>query len=101
LREGDEIAIGATSCSFEEPAQLAIDALKGEPELLLPLNAPLPEHTITTQETRDEDEAPEERASHRPPAKRGRSDADLVIYALAIAVLVASALGLALLLRVR
>jgi pSer/pThr/pTyr-binding forkhead associated (FHA) protein len=100
LRDGDEFQVGATRCLFEEPAQGAIDALKGEPELLLSAAA-LPERTVTTPAAPSEEAV--ERPSKRPaaPVKSGRSDADMVIYALAIAVLVASALGLALLLHVR
>jgi pSer/pThr/pTyr-binding forkhead associated (FHA) protein len=98
LRDGDAFQVGETRCLFEEPAQVAIDALRGEPELLLP--APTsPEKTLTAPGPPSEEAV--ERPSKRPPLKRGRSDADIVIYALAIAVLVASALGLALLLRVR
>jgi predicted component of type VI protein secretion system len=100
LRDGDEIQIGVTRCLFEEPAQGAIDALKGEPEVLLPAAA-LPEKTVTVPSAAGQDAPAADRPSKKPPAKAGRSDADLVIYALAIAVLVASALGLALLLRVR
>jgi pSer/pThr/pTyr-binding forkhead associated (FHA) protein len=148
LRDGDELQVGETRLSFEEPAQSAIDALKAEPDLPLPISTPGIERTETTpgpygdaQRRRDSERAPSKQPSGRSAASSGapsssapreplggserarsatpagserirkgsgeherkpeRSDADLVIYALAIAVLVASALGLVLLLRVR
>jgi hypothetical protein len=100
LRDGDELQVGTTQLFFEEPAQLAIDALKHEPDLPLRTPAPPPERTISAHAT-DESPVAQARTAKRLHAKAARSDADLVIYALAVAVLVASALGLALLLRVR
>ena len=99
LRDGDELQLGETQLFFEEPAQLAIDALKREPDL--PLRAPEPaERTVTAKKASDKLE-PTAHSGKRSSTKVARSDAELVIYALAVAVLLASALGLALLLRVR
>jgi hypothetical protein len=100
LRDGDELQVGTTQLFFEEPAQVAIDALKDEPDLPLRTPAPPPERTISAP-TADASPIAQARTAKRLSAKVARSDADLVIYALAVAVLVASALGLALLLRVR
>jgi pSer/pThr/pTyr-binding forkhead associated (FHA) protein len=113
LRDRDELQIGTTRILFEEPAQHAIDALKGAPDMPLPEPAPVivPERTETAPgpaarapraSTPPPEPAPQ-RVSAAPVAARsgGPSLAELVIYALAIAVLLASALALALLLRAR
>jgi FHA domain/Inner membrane component of T3SS, cytoplasmic domain len=108
LRDGDELQIGSTRLLFEEPAQGAIDALKGGPDV--PLSPPPPamqERTQTAPAVSGRSSAPSvqlELESHahdeRSETESGRSAAELAIYALAIAVLVASALALAMLLGV-
>jgi hypothetical protein len=98
LRDGDELTVGATRLLFEEPAQVAIDALKGEPDQPLPTAAP--ERTATVPKVVHESSESQAPVT-RPPEKSGRSAADALIYGLALAVLVLSALALALLLRVR
>jgi pSer/pThr/pTyr-binding forkhead associated (FHA) protein len=115
LRDRDEIQIGTTRLLFEEPAQVAIDALKGTPEVPLPASEPPPppERTQTAPDARPS--RPTSRPSPAPAPQRASTSqsvpiaarssgpglAELVIYALAIAVLLASALALALLLRAR
>lgn len=98
LRDGDELTLGETQLFFEEPAQVAIDALRDEPDL--PFVAPV--------ETRTETEPlpaeprllqPLEPRSGLQPSAAERRDADLLIYALAAIVLIASALGLLVLLQ--
>lgn len=111
LRDRDELQVGTTRLMFEEPAQVEIDSLKGTPDQ--PLSARPPEKPAAKP-------APEQSAERTQTAKVGRSSvtprpdaavstaprtgptvAELVIYALAIAVLLASGLALALLLRAR
>jgi len=101
LRDGDELQVGATQLFFEEPAQVAIDALKREPDLPLVASAAPPERTVSVHAGDKAAEFGPVRAAKPASSKTARNDAELIIYALAIAVLVASALGLALLLRVR
>jgi hypothetical protein len=124
LRDRDELSIGATRLLFEEPAQGAIDALKNAADEPLAgadaeaAAAALIERTQTAPEMRSSfaprpqpsaakafgssgssgsSLAPEPASSSRG----GPSLAELVIYALAIAVLLASGLALLLLLRAR
>ncbi len=95
LRDGDEVLIGSTRLLFEDPAQASLDALRGEPDL------PVVDQPSSVEAT--EVLAPPE--LHAPTlapvsrAKPGGVDADMMIYALAAAVLVMSVLGLVLLLR--
>jgi pSer/pThr/pTyr-binding forkhead associated (FHA) protein len=104
LRDGDEFILGETRLLFEEPAQVAIDALKNEPDLVL---AEPQSTTRTETETAPEPAAPEpppvppEPLSGAPiqaAVDGGRVDADVLIYALAAIVLIASTLGLMMLL---
>lgn len=100
LRDGDEVSIGETRLLFEEPAQVAIEALKNEPDLAFK-GAPRTETVATVAAPAPEPEPPFEPVSgfQQPAASSGRSDADLLIYALAAIVLIASSLGLLVLLR--
>jgi hypothetical protein len=100
LRDGDELTVGTTRLLFEEPAQVAIDALKNEPDL------PFSEISRSRTETEALPVEPEPAepqleaaAGPKPKAASERSDADMLIYALAAIVLIASTLGLLLLLR--
>jgi FHA domain/Inner membrane component of T3SS, cytoplasmic domain len=96
LRDGDEINLGAARLLFEEPAQVPLDALKGAHDAPLPPPPVLPEKTVALEPP----PALERMPSVPSPATRAqRVDADLMIYALAGIVLLASAVGLALLLR--
>jgi pSer/pThr/pTyr-binding forkhead associated (FHA) protein len=113
LRDRDELQIGTTRLVFEEPAQNEIDALKGAPDQPLPLSQPPRETKSPAALERTETvpgsgrksgpvSAPARAPSAPPHAERtGPTLAELVIYALAIAVLLASGLALALLLRAR
>lgn len=116
LRDRDELQIGTTRMVFEEPAQNEIDALKGTPDQPLPLSQPPRETKSVSALERTQTapgsgssaprksapSTPPRAASTPPPAERsGPTLAELVIYALAIAVLLASGLALALLLRAR
>ena len=97
LRDGDEITLGDTRILFEEPAQIAIDALRNEPDI--PFTASL---RLVESEPAEPEPAPPpqlEAAVGQPEAARERSDAELLIYALAGIVLIASVLGLMMLLR--
>jgi predicted component of type VI protein secretion system len=99
LRDGDEVCIGETRLFFEEPAQEAIEALKNEPDVpWRPVLRAEPEPVVPP---RAEPEAPklEPMTGLQPQAASGRSDADVLIYALAAIVLIASTLGLLVLLR--
>lgn len=113
LRDRDELQVGTTRLTFEEPAQVEIDSLKGTPDQ--PLSAqPAPERlaaapatepqrierTQTAKVGRTSDTPPREATASVAP-RSGPTIAELVIYALAIAVLLASGLALALLLRAR
>jgi hypothetical protein len=104
LRDGDEVQVGSTRMLFEEPAQSAIDALRSGPDVPLsvppPAPAPAPERTHSAPSLMAA-ESVEEFRTQQKPKDSGRSVAELAIYALAIAVLVASALALAVLLGVR
>lgn len=115
LRDRDELQVGTTRLVFEEPAQNEIDALKNAPDQPLPASeaprdpqSPL-ERTQTAAPGRKPgpSSAPDSPKPSTPPSPTpaaksgGPSLAELVIYALAIAVLLASGLALALLLRAR
>jgi FHA domain len=99
LRDGDEITLGAARLLFEEPAQPSLDGLKGLADQPLPPPPPPPaaEREVTLELSPQKSKPAA--ASPEASAKRSGMDADLMIYALAAVVLVASALGLALLLR--
>jgi len=108
LHDRDELQIGTTRLVFEEPAQHAIDALKGVPDTPLPEPAAAPEKTATASAPNRPSSASAKRTSTAPtpapPAaseRTGPSLVELVIYALAIAVLLASGIALTLLLRAR
>jgi predicted component of type VI protein secretion system len=105
LRDGDEISVGETRLLFEEPAQVAIEALKHEPDLTF---TPAPRTDTEATAAASAAPAPAEQppppalepiSGFQPQAASGRSDADLLIYALAAIVLIASTLGLLVLLR--
>lgn len=99
LRDGDEVSLGDTRILFEEPAQVAIDALRNEPDLPF---SPYQSATRTaTEELPPEPPAalPPPAVGSQPSAASERQDADLLIYALAAIVLVASSLGLLMLLH--
>jgi predicted component of type VI protein secretion system len=97
LRDGDELTLGATRLLFEEPAQIAIDSLKHEPDV--PVIEPALTRTETEALAHEPIEPQLEAALGSKPRAAERSDADLLIYALAAIVLIASALGLLLLLK--
>lgn len=108
LHDRDELQVGTTRLVFAEPAQHAIDALKGIPDA--PLSEPpvapvtVEEHTETAAPARSSipsTASPRRSTSPSSQEKTGPSLAELVIYALAIAVLLASGLALMLLLRAR
>jgi hypothetical protein len=116
LRDHDELQVGTTRLLFEEPAQVEIDSLKGAPDQ--PLRPSEKPAQRASQPPRDSKSPGVERTetaevggagepSQRPEAaasvapRTGPTVAELVIYALAIAVLLASGLALALLLRAR
>jgi pSer/pThr/pTyr-binding forkhead associated (FHA) protein len=98
LRDGDEVSVGETRLLFEEPAQVAIEALKNEPDLAFSgyvrtetdaAPAPSPEPQPVAEPV----------SGFQPQMNASRSDADILIYALAAIVLIASTLGLLVLLR--
>lgn len=99
LRDGDEFSIGETRLLFEEPAQIAIDALKSEPDLPLSALQPAPVEAATPQPRAAEPVLLEPTSGMHDFALSGRSEADILIYALAAIVLIASSLGLMLLMR--
>jgi pSer/pThr/pTyr-binding forkhead associated (FHA) protein len=97
LRDGDELTLGSTRLLFEDPAQGPLDLLKAEPDLpYAPPQAPaVPEQTEAL-------EPPPLAAGLRTApeqTKPGRMDADLMIYALAATVLLASVVAFVVLLR--
>jgi pSer/pThr/pTyr-binding forkhead associated (FHA) protein len=103
LRDGDEISVGETRLLFEEPAQVAIEALKNEPDLAFtPPPRTETEAAVPAPPPAEEQPAPpalEPISGFQQQAASGRSDADILIYALAAIVLIASTLGLLVLLR--
>ena len=113
LRDRDEVQVGTTRLIFEEPAQVEIDSLKNTPDQPLrppekPSRPAAPvelriERTETAKVGRSSEpsQRPSTAASASAAPRGGPSLAELVIYALAIAVLLASGLALALLLRAR
>jgi pSer/pThr/pTyr-binding forkhead associated (FHA) protein len=115
LRDRDELQIGTTRVIFEEPAQVEIDSLKGTPDQPLrppekpvsraPTPVPVPiervERTETAKVGRTSEPSQRAAAVASAAPRSGPTLAELVIYALAIAVLLASGLALALLLRAR
>jgi hypothetical protein len=107
LRDRDELQVGTTRFLFEEPAQNDIDSLKGTPDQPLqkleksePRVAPV-ERTETAKVGRASDASQRPSVTSSAAPRSGPTLAELVIYALAIAVLLASGLALALLLRAR
>jgi predicted component of type VI protein secretion system len=98
LRDGDEVVLGETRLFFEEPAQVAIDALRNEPDLPFSEHQPLP-RTQTEELPPEPSALPALEARLQPSAASDRPDADMLIYALAAIVLIASTLGLLMLLR--
>jgi len=105
LHDKDELQVGTTRLLFKEPAQHAIDALKGVPDAPLQEEPPKVERTETVPQAPSQPDHPLRSSAPKLPAapaqRSGPSLAELVIYALAIAVLLASALALTLLLRAR
>jgi pSer/pThr/pTyr-binding forkhead associated (FHA) protein len=113
LRDRDELQVGTTRLTFEEPAQVEIDSLKGTPDQPLSIKPP-PEkkektatgpatesHRTQTAKVGRNSETPRPEPTASTAPRTGPTIAELVIYALAIAVLLASGLALALLLRAR
>jgi predicted component of type VI protein secretion system len=98
LRDGDEVALGDTRLLFEEPAQVAIDALRNEPDLPFSVYQAAT-RTATDELPADPEPPPQSAIGLQPSAASERPDADLLIYALAAIVLIASSLGLLMLLR--
>jgi pSer/pThr/pTyr-binding forkhead associated (FHA) protein len=100
LRDGDEVSVGETRLLFEEPAQVAIEALKNAPDLAFKA-APVTETetAVAAAPAAESSPALEPVSGFQPQAASGRSDADILIYALAAIVLIASTLGLLVLLR--
>ena len=115
LRDRDELQVGTTRLTFEEPAQVEIDSLKGTPDQPLSLKPASEKQTpagqtaqrsagkerTETAKVGGQSEPPRPEATGSPAPRSGPTIAELVIYALAIAVLLASGLALALLLRAR
>jgi hypothetical protein len=105
LHDRDELQVGTTRLLFEEPAQHAIDALKGVPDAPLPEPATIEKTATAPSAQRSLSSSSAKRISAQPAApvseRTGPSLVELVIYALAIAVLVASGIALTLLLRAR
>jgi pSer/pThr/pTyr-binding forkhead associated (FHA) protein len=100
LRDGDEVSVGETRLLFEEPAQVAIEALKNEPDLAFSAGPRTQTEAMAVAPAVEPAESGFEPISgFQPQAASGRSDADLLIYALAAIVLIASALGLLVLLQ--
>lgn len=97
LRDGDELTVGTTRVLFEEPAQALLDALKAEPDL--PAPAPAFERTEAVAPAGSLTPSAAALAPRAAPAKPERRDTDVLIYVLAVVVLVASAIGLVVLLR--
>jgi pSer/pThr/pTyr-binding forkhead associated (FHA) protein len=97
LRDGDELTLGQTRLLFEDPAQASLDALKAEPDLVYapPVPPPAPEKTEPLGAVPVSVAA----RSASLPSKPARVDADLMIYALAGTVLLASIAALVMLFR--
>jgi predicted component of type VI protein secretion system len=99
LRDGDEVSVGETRLLFEEPAQVAIEALKNEPDLAFGGARTETDATAAAPAAEPSRSGLEPISGFQPQPASGRSDADLLIYALAAIVLIASTLGLLVLLR--
>jgi predicted component of type VI protein secretion system len=100
LRDGDEVTVGETRLLFEEPAQVAIEALKNTPDLAFKSSPRTETQTVVAAASAAEPSPVLEPVSgFQSQATSGRSDADILIYALAAIVLIASTLGLLVLLR--
>lgn len=91
LRHGDSIRLGATVLVFQEPSEEALRALEGKSDVTLTRERPaaeaVPEPDPTAKPVGAIETLP-------PPAEAG-TGTDMLVYALALAVLVASILGLA------
>lgn len=98
LRDGDELRLGSTRLLFEEPAEEPIESLTGESDRPLSRHGAEPTLDPAPAEAAPEPAPTPDREP--PPAQRTPlATADLVIYAVAAFVLVASAAGLFVLLR--
>ncbi len=102
LRHGDAILIGSTRLSFEDPAELAVEAVaRATDDPLEALPAKQTERTSVSEVAHTEQVEPApliaERTPELAPARRVKqptSGADLVIYGLALVVLGLSIAGL-------
>jgi hypothetical protein len=106
LRDGDELVLGGTRLLFEEPVQALLDALKLDPDELVPPPpqlAPASAANEPTQTLTQAGDGPPPSAAARNSAigKPPRQEADLLIYGLAAVVLMASVLGLLFLFHAR
>jgi hypothetical protein len=104
LRDNDELVLGATRLLFEEPAEESMDALTGEPDAALqgPSLSPTDRagaETVAYEPSKPSDPEPQSAAQRSTQAAQRGFDADLLVYALALVVIAASAAGLLALLR--
>jgi pSer/pThr/pTyr-binding forkhead associated (FHA) protein len=88
LRHGDAIGLGNTHLVYQDPAEEALRALDGQRDVTI---------TRTQPHAAEVEPAPTPAApvAPKPPVARPTQLADLLVYALALAVLGASLLGLA------
>jgi len=125
LRDRDELQIGATVLSFEDPAAAELDAVVAAPEAEVVLPEPVlvaptepeppPSPSASERESEGENRPSEKKPSavvtdvgaavatpihSRAPSAKSRSSADLVVYVLAAVVLALSVAGLVWLLQV-
>jgi len=99
LRHGDVIRLGSATIVYQDPSEQALREFEREPveTLTHPQLAPSPEPEPPPAPREDHgDEAPQDEPSSETAleSEGGRSPVDLMVYALAVFVLVASIVGL-------
>jgi pSer/pThr/pTyr-binding forkhead associated (FHA) protein len=90
LRHGDTLRLGSTLIVYQDPAEEALRGLEGKSDVTLTRTMP---HAAASVEPIAKAE-PALAMETLPPASQGSAGTDMLVYALALAVLVASLLGL-------
>lgn len=90
LRHGDMLKLGATTLQYQDPAEEALRGLEGKRDVTITRTQPM---TAPEAERRG---PPSEGALHRPapPVRSEAAGSDVLVYAFALIVLIASVLGL-------
>lgn len=91
LRQGDTLRLGETSIVYEDPAEQALKGLEGQPDQVVTRTQPV---NIAEAPAPATASAPPKAIAPSPPPTAKTESTDVMIYALAAVVLVASLAGL-------